>query len=260
MSESESEKSEKSSENSSQSSPSEDNSKTSSSDNSSEKSGEDQQDNEKSTQMKIYRKPRNGSGFQTSKYLNAIKNHPEEGINWTRFAIFLTTNLKDYDRAEKYYKNALVVEPYWRDGYAMYGLFEESVRRNYDLAESIYTKGSEISGNDGNYKVFLYYAVFLEKVRRNYEKAGIFYQRAYECNKSIPDVLGYYALFCLCYKKNLQAANDFMSEIPFYAKTVKELKWLKLFGQQLNLQYGDKGSQILWFKKYSQYKQNIEKE
>ena len=63
------------------------------------------------------------AGLQTSKYLKKIENDPKNSNTWLNFAVYLSHNKRDVDRAERYFRRAIAVDPDFPLAYSCYGLF-----------------------------------------------------------------------------------------------------------------------------------------
>ena len=114
---------------------------------------------------------------QDEMYQQGIKetNSPELMGN---YANFLCDIRKDLDKAEKYYKKALEINPKNAHNLGNYADFLNESRKDYDEAEKYYKKAIEIDPNHannlGNYAEFLY------DIRKEKDEAEVYYKKAME--------------------------------------------------------------------------------
>jgi len=56
------------------------------------------------------------------KYVKKIINEPERAKLWVEFAVYLLS-MRDFARAERYFKRSIFVDPNYASAFACYGLF-----------------------------------------------------------------------------------------------------------------------------------------
>ena len=123
------------------------------------------------------------------------------------YAIFLTNIRRDYDKAERYYKKALELDPNDANTNSNYGSFLYESRKDYDKAELYYKKALELEPDTGafhnNYGLFLY------KIRKNYDQAEHYYKKALELDPDDANTNGNYASFLTHIRKDHDQAEQY---------------------------------------------------
>ena len=123
------------------------------------------------------------------------------------YAIFLTNIRRDYDKAERYYKKALELDPNDANTNSNYGSFLYESRKDYDKAELYYKKALELEPDTGafhnNYGLFLY------EIRKNYDQAEHYYKKALELDPDDANTNGNYASFLTHIRKDHYQAERY---------------------------------------------------
>lgn len=126
-------------------------------------------------------------------YLEGIKQFPNSAELAGNYAIFLNSQLKDYDAAESMFIKALKLDPIDPDCIGNYANFLAYKRENYDAAEVQYTKALMLDpshvNNTGNY------ATFLADKRKDYDSANLMYRKALELGPTDVSHIGNFAMF-----------------------------------------------------------------
>jgi tetratricopeptide (TPR) repeat protein len=113
-------------------------------------------------------------------YKNAIQLNPGNAHAVGNFAIFIDKVRKDQEAAERLYRESLELDPDHANNIANFALFLRNAQKNYDEAERLHRKALSLEpghrNNAGNF------AIFLNIIRRDYESAALYYRKAAELN------------------------------------------------------------------------------
>ncbi|MBN2893744.1 MAG: hypothetical protein JXL97_17880 [Bacteroidales bacterium] len=187
------------------------------------------------------------------------------------FAIFTADLLKDYDKAEKYFLQAIERDPenaFWIGNYA---IFIHFYKKDFNLAEEYYQKSLKLYEDDAFLKF-------------NYAQLVLFYKSDYDLvEKLMKEVLMLepnnskfkcsYAAFLFKVRKKFAQAEKLCEEViskndknPSWFATYAQLKLLKgeqteakkLIDRAFELEPSDELSLELWFYLYAHYEENRE--
>jgi tetratricopeptide (TPR) repeat protein len=125
-------------------------------------------------------------------YREGLQDFPESVglISW--FAPFMVMR-KNYDEAERLYRNALDLDPNRANPMGNFAGFMWRVRKDYDEAERLYRRVLELDPNEGS--ITGNYANFVYEVRKDYDEAERLYRRALELEPNHPIITGNFAQF-----------------------------------------------------------------
>lgn len=127
---------------------------------------------------------------------------------------FLKYEIKDYNKAEEYYKKLIKSDTnnikYLRD----YAEFLTRIRREYNEAEKYYLKAIEV---DTKNPISVYtYIVFLETNKKDYDKAEEYYKKAIDLFNRKGFILSSYAEFLEMKRKDYDKAEE------YYKKAIEQ--------------------------------------
>ncbi|MFH0957455.1 MAG: tetratricopeptide repeat protein [Pseudomonadota bacterium] len=137
-------------------------------------------------------------------------NNPVHHANYARF---LSDFRKDYDGAEKYYQRALAANPKRSITLRSYANFLWSIRKDYDKAEEYSQRA--LAADPSNSASLIYYANFLWNIRKDYDKAEEYFQRALTADPNNAGILGNYATFH-------HAQENFSKAEEYYRRALAE--------------------------------------
>lgn len=131
-------------------------------------------------------------------------NHPSLIGN---YAIFLYEIKKDYEAAERYYFEALQLEPDNAKFNGNYAIFLYEIKKDYDAAERYYLKALQLEPD--NAKLNGNYASFLQNLKKDYKRARRYYLNALKLEPDSVKNNGNYALFLDGIEKDYEAADRY---------------------------------------------------
>jgi tetratricopeptide (TPR) repeat protein len=126
--------------------------------------------------------------FQTG-----IEKFPESWELVLQYASFLKDIRKDYSRAEKYYKEALKIEPNRSTPNNNYALFMHLIRRDYVQAEVYYKRAIELEPEDGYSNGN--YALFLHEILKDHKQSEIYYKKTLNIEPNVVNFEANYAYY-----------------------------------------------------------------
>ena len=160
----------------------------------------------------------------------AIAKSPDSSALLGRFAIFLQTVRRDYDRAEENYIRAIQVDPKDRTNLGNYALFLQTVRNDADKAEQFHKAAVDVDATHANN--LLNYALFLQNVRHDNNRGEVYYARAVKADQKHSTVHGNYALFMLRERKDTDRAEKlFRAAVEADPKNANKIASLAYFLQ-----------------------------
>ena len=139
-------------------------------------------------------------------YRLALKKFPESsGLN-CNFAIFLKSDARNYDAAERHYKKALELDPTNSVIVGSYANFLSLQRKDLDEAEEAYRKALDLDSSDG--ANLANYAHFLSTQRIDINAAESMFKQAIELEPNNPNFLNNYATFLADHRQDYDAAES----------------------------------------------------
>jgi len=198
--------------------------------------------------------------IRTGRYLRRIEDAPKNPTNWLAFAVYLAKTGKDNDRAERYFRRAILVDHSNELAYSNYGFFLETVRGDFDRAEWMYRKSCEIilESSTKNAGCYSRYAVFLKCVRHNLTESEEFHKRAIAAGPQNSDILGNYGVFFLNENQDLKQAETYLHRAAMEAKTAPQLHWCRFYAQFLQNYKRNKSEARKWIRRASEMSNTVQ--
>ena len=128
-------------------------------------------------------------------FRQSLAKNPTNAVVLGNYAYFLQQVRKDPDKAETYFTQALAADPTNAIVLGKYAFFLQQVRKDPDKAETYFTQA--IAADPNNVVVLCNYAYFLTIVRKDHDKAEAQYKRALTANPTEAYIFSTYARFLL---------------------------------------------------------------
>jgi protein O-mannosyl-transferase len=163
-------------------------------------------------------------------YKRVIKTDPKNAYNFGNYGYLLYTIRRDYKGAEEYYKRAIDVNPRLAFVLNNYGLLMDDIRKDYDKAEEYYKRAIEVDPNLTD--ALSNYGLLLTNIRKDYDKAETYYKRAIEIDPNHADALNNYGLFWDYIRKDYNKAEEYYKRaIKADPKNAKRFEYYAIFLQ-----------------------------
>ncbi|MFY9260428.1 MAG: tetratricopeptide repeat protein [Gallionella sp.] len=167
---------------------------------------------------------------------NACSNFPDEAFFLGNFAWFMQTIRQDYDQAESLYQRAIASDSNDARNLGNFAWFMQTIRQDYDQAESLYQRAIASDPNDAHW--LGNFALFMHTIRQNYVQAGSLYQQAIEVAPKHARNLNNFALFMRHIHQDYdQAENLYQQAIKVEPKYTYALCDFALFMQDIRQNY-----------------------
>ena len=126
-------------------------------------------------------------------YEQAIATDPTNARCLGNYADFLWIVHHDYDRAQTMYERAIKADPKHAHNLRNYAIFFETIQGDHEQAGKMFKRAIKIDPDNAD--ILGSYAIFLKNVRHEYDQAEAMYERAIEANPNHANNLGNYAIF-----------------------------------------------------------------
>ncbi|MEI4551121.1 tetratricopeptide repeat protein [Pseudoalteromonas spongiae] len=123
------------------------------------------------------------------------------------YALFLKSDKKDYEHAEKYYLKAIELDPNHVNNIGNYATFLSDIKKDFEQAEKYYLKAIELDPNNATH--IGNYANFLADVKKDYEQAEKYYLKSIELDPNDATHIGNYGIHLDCHKKEYDKAEKY---------------------------------------------------
>ena len=136
------------------------------------------------------------------------------------YAVFLTTTLRDYDKADKHFQIALKADHEHSTINGYYALFLSEYRQEFDRAEEYFQIA--LKADEGHANNNKNYANFLANIRKDYERAEKHHQVALKSDSESVGAKENYAIFLTRIRKNYDKAEElFRIALKDHPKSVR---------------------------------------
>ena len=143
-------------------------------------------------------------------FIKAVEQEANDPSVIHSYAIFLHTTGMDCEKAEKYYKEALRLDPNCAVKNCNYAMLMFDVKKDYKTAEKHLKKVIEI---DDDYAPALgTYALLLDFIKKEYDEAERYYQKSIRLDNEDCVTIGNYAIFLKNVKKDYGAAEHYFKK------------------------------------------------
>jgi tetratricopeptide (TPR) repeat protein/ABC-type cobalamin/Fe3+-siderophores transport system ATPase subunit len=139
-------------------------------------------------------------------YRQAIEADPNDAEWLARFAVFMDDICKDYDQAESLYRRAIAADDKDARNLGNCAVFMQTIRKDYDQAESLYRR--TIAADPTHAHHLGNFAWFMHYIRKDYDQAESLYRQAIAADPNHALNLGNFAAFMQIIRQDYDQAES----------------------------------------------------